>query len=157
MRTIGVPYQPSVWFNRLSRTQRKRYSRATQRLERYVYLDRILERRRERVTHVRPTFAALEWVIASAGTVHLADLAEGLCRCEWASELHRQFLECFPEAMRAKPVSMPRHRTQRADQRDEFRTAGRPAADRAPGTPREGTDGKDAGAVAVSFVYDRDR
>jgi len=98
MRTIGVPYQPSVWFSRLPPAQRKRYSRATRRLERSVYLDRILERRRERVTHVRPTFAGLDWVIASAGTVNLADLAEGLRRCEWASELHRQFLVFFPGA-----------------------------------------------------------
>lgn len=99
MQTIGVPYQPSVWFSRLPPAQRKRYSRATRRLERFVYLDRILERRRERVTHVRPTFAGLEWVVAKAGTVHLADLAEGLRRCEWASKLRRQLLECFPEAV----------------------------------------------------------
>jgi hypothetical protein len=57
MQTIGVPYQPSLWFSWLPPAQRKRHSRAKQWLERFVYLDRILERRQERVTHVRPTFA----------------------------------------------------------------------------------------------------
>ena len=71
--------------------ERKRLTRVAKRLEALGYLERITELNRDRATHVRPTYSALAWVIDMASeSVNLAELSEGLSRCEWADDLGRQ-------------------------------------------------------------------
>ncbi len=108
MQTVGVPYSPSTWFGALAPAERKRLTRATKRLEVLGYLERVTEPNRDRATHVRPTYAALAWVIDTAGeSVNLAELSEGLSRCEWADDLGRQLragdrTQHFPAAVAAR-------------------------------------------------------
>lgn len=92
LRTIGVPYQPSLWFGRLGEARRQALSRATRRLCRRGFVERVTAASRDRVTHLRPTLAALQYVeMRALGSLDRAVLLEGLRRCRWATELSCQF------------------------------------------------------------------
>jgi hypothetical protein len=97
LRTTGVLYRPEVWFGLLSVARRQAYSRAVRRLCRRGFVERVTERCRDRVTHLRPTLAALRYVQARTnGSLNAAVLLEGLRRCRWADDLREQFAALSP-------------------------------------------------------------
>ena len=68
-----------------------RLSRTAKRLEAAGFLERITEPKRDRVTHIRPTSAALRWVMEAAKeSVNRPALLEGVKRCHWAAGFCRQ-------------------------------------------------------------------
>lgn len=88
----GVSYRPSVWFGNLSGARSKAISRATMRLERDGFARRIVEPRRNRVTHIRPTLAGMRYMT----DVHQARperIAAGLRRTRWGPALADELLK----------------------------------------------------------------
>ncbi len=88
----GVPYRPRVWFGTLSWARTKAISRATMRLERDGFAVRIVELRRNRVTHVRPTLAGIRFMM-DVHHVPPEHIAAGLRRTRWGSALADELLK----------------------------------------------------------------
>ena len=62
-RQAGIRYEPAIWLHQKPTvTRRQRWSRLTKRLERAGLLERIVERTRNRVTHVRLTKSGRAWL-----------------------------------------------------------------------------------------------
>ncbi len=96
IRDVGVPYEVDFWFGPVTGAQRKAYSRATQQLDDRGFVQRVTEPNRDRVTHVRPTYAGLEWVMDVAGqSVNRKTLLRGLEYCDWTGNLSRQFRDDY--------------------------------------------------------------
>jgi hypothetical protein len=88
----GVPYRPRVWFGTLSWARAKAVSRATMRLERDGFAVRMVELRRNRVTHVRPTLAGICFMM-DVHHAHPEHIAAGLRRTRWGPGLADELLK----------------------------------------------------------------
>jgi hypothetical protein len=83
----GVPYRPRAWFGTLNYARSKAISRATLRLERDGFVVRIVERTRNRVTHVRPTLDGLRCILQITHGANPEVVATGLRRTRWGHAL----------------------------------------------------------------------
>lgn len=88
MKYTGIPYRPSVWFRPCSVALRKACSRAAQRLELAGLLDRVIQRHRNRVTHLQLTPAGFDAALDLAGEAADQILIDrGLQRTAWGADL----------------------------------------------------------------------
>jgi hypothetical protein len=93
----GVPYKPSAWFGCVTNTESHVLGRATRRLERQGLVTRVIESKRDRVTHIRPTVAGLLSAIraakeanvtmVAAKEANVGMVAAGLRRTNWGQLL----------------------------------------------------------------------
>lgn len=92
MASVGVPYCPRAWLGRvLSSAERMAYSRATRRLAIAGQVERIMQCRRDRVTHLRPTPLGLSTALALAGDeADRGAIREGLARTLWGRLLAKR-------------------------------------------------------------------
>ncbi|MEQ8785115.1 MAG: hypothetical protein RIC55_02410 [Pirellulaceae bacterium] len=88
MQVSGVPYQPNQWFGPLTMAERKACSRAAKRLESEGLVERVTQRGRNRVTHLRPTAAGICSALETAEPqADRAAIVDGLRRMNWAGHL----------------------------------------------------------------------
>jgi hypothetical protein len=89
VRDQGIEYKPAKWNGvPLDEAQRQAYSRAVLHLEKFGIVQRITERHRDRVTHVRPTSRGLRLALRLAGrSADRSAVTEGLQLTHWGLEL----------------------------------------------------------------------
>ena len=97
MQQLGIPYRPAVWFGGpLSGSRRKAISRATMKLALRGLVERMTQRRRDRVTHLRLTRAGFCQAIELAGDIDWPQLAASLAIIAWADGLWDAFDRSAP-------------------------------------------------------------
>jgi hypothetical protein len=92
IREVGVPYTPSAWKRgNITSAQKMAYTRAVRRLEQSGFIQRISESKRDRTTHVRPTEAAIEFMIDRLGSqINCEQLFGSISRFDWCGTLARK-------------------------------------------------------------------
>lgn len=86
---VGIPYCPGLWFGGpLTGGRRKAISRATMKMARDRQVERITEKRRDRVTHLRLTPSGFKRAMELAnGHCELGQLMNSLARIDWSDEI----------------------------------------------------------------------
>lgn len=98
MRSIGIPYKPSVWFDDRTPARRMLHSRAARYLEQNWLVDRITERHRNRVQYIVFRQAGLKQALDAAGPSADRDLiARGLELTTWGGRLIKATLPSYVE------------------------------------------------------------
>ncbi len=100
VRHVGVLYRPAVWFGGpLSASRRKSLTRATRKLTRDGLVDRVTEKRRDRVTHLKLTPNGFSQALQLADQkVEWQQLVDSLAWIEWADDLWNT-LDQYPPAL----------------------------------------------------------
>ncbi len=97
VQQLGIPYRPAVWLGGpLSGSRRKAVSRATMKLALRGLVERMTQRRRDRVTHLRLTPAGFRLAIELADGIDWPQLAASLALIAWADGLWDEFNRFAP-------------------------------------------------------------